>query len=73
MEVKKLGLEHPQITEMNRKGYLNALQQPEHMGTDIFGNELLAGDEVVEYNGELALKEDLLDFLDALGFTFKTL
>lgn len=66
-------LEHPQISEINRKGYLNALNQPECMGTDFFGNELLVGDDVVEYEGEIVLRDDLDKFLEALGFQFKTL
>lgn len=64
-------LEHPQITEMNRKGYLGASEQPESCGTDVFGFEILAGDPIVEYNGETVLKEHLEDFLKDMGFEFK--
>jgi hypothetical protein len=64
-------LEHPQITEMNRKGYLGASEQRESCGTDFFGFEILAGDEVVVWEGEMVLKEHLVDFLKATGFEFK--
>lgn len=65
--------EHPSITQANKTGYPNLVAQPEHMGTDFFGNELLVGDDVVEYDGEIVLRDNLYDFLEALGFTFKTL
>lgn len=66
-------LEHPQISEINRKGYVNSMNQPEHMGRDYFNNELVSGDDVVEFEGEVVLRDQLDDFLQALGFTFKTL
>jgi hypothetical protein len=66
-------LENPQITEINRKGYLNALNQPECQGLDYFNNELVSGDDVVEFDGEVVLRDNLYEFLEALGFTFKTL
>jgi len=66
-------LEHPHITEMNRKGVLNALNQPECQGLDFFGNELVEGDDVVEYDGEIVLRDNLMEFLEAIGFTFKQL
>jgi hypothetical protein len=64
---------HPVINEMEQKGLVNALNQPECQGLDYFGNELLIGDDVVEYDGEVVLRDNLYDFLEALGFTFKTL
>jgi hypothetical protein len=64
-------IEHPAITEMNRKGYLNALNQPECCGIDWFGWEILTSDEIVEFNGETVLKEHLEDFLKANGFKFE--
>jgi hypothetical protein len=66
-------LEHPAITEMNRKGYIGALNQPECCGSDWFGFEILTGDEIVEINGEVVLKEHLEDFLKANEFQFYTL
>jgi hypothetical protein len=70
--VKKL-LEHPIISEINRKGYINSMNQPEHMGRDYFNNELVSGDDVVEYDGDIVLRDNLDDYLAAKGFTFKTL
>lgn len=64
-------LEHPMVAEMNKKGYVGASEQPESCGSDYFGFEILAGDEIVEYNGEIVLKEHLEDFLKAMGFEFK--
>lgn len=64
-------MEHPAITEMNKKGYVG--QPQENEGLDFFGNELLPGDDVVEYEGEVVLRDNLNEFLEAIGFTFKTL
>lgn len=64
---------HPIINEMEQKGLVNALNQPECQGLDYFGNEILVGDDVVEYDGEVVHRDNLYDFLEALGFTFKTL
>lgn len=63
-------LEHPSITEMNRKGFIGPVEQ-ESCGSDFFGFEISPGDEVVEYDGERVLKEHLEDFLKAYGFEFK--
>jgi hypothetical protein len=63
--------EHTQITEMNKKGYVGKPQESE--GSDYFGNELLPGDDVVEFDGEVVLRDNLYEFLEAIGFTFKTL
>jgi hypothetical protein len=72
MGVKNMHLEHPAITEMNRKGYIGALNQPECCGIDYFGFEILSGDDVIEFDGEIVLKEHLEDFLKEKGFEFKT-
>jgi hypothetical protein len=69
--MKNMSLEHPAISEMNRKGFLGASDKPESCGTDFFGFEILAGDEVVVWEGEIVLKEHLEDFLKAAGFEFK--
>jgi hypothetical protein len=63
-------IEHPAVTEYNRKGYLNVLAQNECCGIDWFGFEILSGDEIVEFDGEIVLKEYLEDFLKAIGFKF---
>jgi hypothetical protein len=67
-----LDLQHPDITRTLKTGYPNLVEQPEHMGVDYFGFEILTGDEVVEYDGEIVLRENLHDFLQELGFEFKT-
>jgi hypothetical protein len=67
--VKKL-LEHPSIAEMNKKGYLGG-EDNMNCGSDVFGFEILAGDEIVEFDGEVVLKEHLEEFLKDLGFEFK--
>jgi hypothetical protein len=66
-------LEHPSIVQANKTGYANVLNQPECQGLDYFGNEIVTGDDVVEYDGEVVLRDNLNEFLEALGFTFKTL
>lgn len=66
-------LEHPSISQANKTGYTNVLNQQECQGLDYFGNEILSGDDVVEYDGDIVLRDNLNEFLEALGFTFKTL
>ncbi|QOS90242.1 YqaI family protein [Peribacillus sp. JNUCC41] len=68
-------LEHPIVTEINKTGYANLVAQPEHFGTDYFGNEVLKGDSVVldPSNGEMVLEDSLEDYLiEVKGFQFKT-
>lgn len=68
-------LEHPDVTEANKTGYANLVAQPEHFGTDYFGNEVLKGDSVVidPSNGEMILEDSLEDYLiEVKGFQFKT-
>ncbi len=49
------------------------IDQPEHAGIDFFGDEILDGDEVVEYDGELVLVDNLNRYLsEEMGFEFKT-
>lgn len=66
-------MEHPMISQINKNGYPeNLREQPEHYGIDFFGDEVLEGDDVVEYDGELILKDNLERFLsEELGFVFK--
>jgi hypothetical protein len=71
--MKNMSLEHPSITQANKTGYANVVSQPEHAGRDFFGNELLVGDDVVEFDGEMVHRDNLYEFLEALGFEFKTL
>ncbi|WP_258832843.1 YqaI family protein [Peribacillus frigoritolerans] len=68
-------LEHPEVTEIQKNGYKNLVAQPEHFGTDYFGNEVLRGDSVVidPSNGEMILEDCLEDYLiEMKGFQFKT-
>lgn len=68
-------LEHSDVTEANKTGYANLVAQPEHFGTDYFGNEVLKGDSVVidPSNGEMVLEDSLEDYLiEVKGFQFKT-
>jgi hypothetical protein len=48
------------------------IAQPEHIGLDFFDNEILVGDEVVEFDGDIVLRDNLYDYLAAKGFEFKT-
>lgn len=70
-----MNLEHPAITRINRTGYADMVAQPEHMGIDFYGNELLVGDDVViDEDGEIVLKDDLEKFLaEKYNFKFHTL
>ncbi|MEI2392176.1 hypothetical protein V8V55_20445 [Priestia megaterium] len=68
-------LEHPEITQVNRTGYVNMVAQSEHAGVDYFGTEILIGDEIVtdDNTGEVVLKEDLEKYLEEeYGFKFTT-
>ncbi|MFS0593966.1 hypothetical protein AB1L05_20475 [Cytobacillus horneckiae] len=66
-------MEHPLVTQIERTGYPNMIEQPEHAGMDFFGDEILYGDEFVEYEGELILIDNLNRYLvEEMGFQFKT-
>lgn len=65
-------LEHPDITRTERTGFPNLVSQPEHIGIDYFGEEVLVGDEYVEYDGDLILLDNLERYLSEMGFEFKT-
>ncbi|MED4455938.1 YqaI family protein [Metabacillus fastidiosus] len=64
--------DHPVIESMERTGFPNMVAQPEHAGIDYFGTEILAGDDIVEFDGEIILKDNLEEFLTEIGFKFKT-
>lgn len=68
-------LEHPDITQINKTGYLNMEAQPEHRGIDYFGDEILSGDDIViTQEGELLLQSNLEKYLyEVQGFHFKTI
>ncbi|MCM3196324.1 YqaI family protein [Priestia megaterium] len=66
-------LEHPEIIQVNRTGYVNMVAQSEHAGVDYFGTEILIGDEIVtdDNTGEVVLKDDLEKYLEEeYGFKF---
>ncbi|MES1038987.1 YqaI family protein [Peribacillus simplex] len=66
-------VEHPDIVQALKTGYPNLVAQPEHAGTDYFGNEILIGDSIIidHKNGETILEESLEDYLiEVLGFQF---
>lgn len=66
-------MEHPMVTMINKTGY-SADMQEKSCGSDLFGNEVLVGDEIVILpNGEMLLEDSLEDYLiEKLGFEFKT-
>jgi hypothetical protein len=69
---RRIKMEHPMITQINRIGYPNMVAQHEHAGIDYFGNEVLQGDEIIEDNDEVILKENLERYLqEVYGFQFK--
>lgn len=71
----KENIEHPDITQANKTGYANLVAQPEHFGTDFFGDEVLVGDSIVidPETGEMCPENRLEDYLiEAKGFLFKT-
>jgi hypothetical protein len=67
-------IQHPDITKAEKTGYPSQAAQPEHFGTDYFGNEVLVGDSIVvdPSNGEIILERSLEDYLlEVRGFQFK--
>ncbi len=55
-------LEHPDVTKTLKTGYP---AQPEHTGSDYFGDEILVGDEIVTdpNTREVVLKENFAKYL----------
>jgi hypothetical protein len=67
-------LEHPVISEVNRKGYINVLNQPECCGIDVFGDEVLSGDSIVFDGDEIILMDNLERYLsENYDFKFQTI
>lgn len=60
-------LEHPLVSRINRTGY----PTKEIIIRDKYGDEILPGDSVVEYEGSVVLHDNLERFLVSLGFNFK--
>lgn len=67
-------LEHPLITQINQLGYPAELEEEiSHAGLDYYGDEIIEGDSVAEYNGETILQSNLQRYLnEEFGFIFKT-
>lgn len=67
-------MDHPMIKEIMTYGYpKNMMDQPEHIGIDAMGDEILVGDSIIEIDGEVILEENLEDYLiEHLGAVFKT-
>jgi hypothetical protein len=66
-------LEHPDISRVNQTGYTNMSSQPEHAGIDYFGDEILAGDDIVIDGDEIILQSNLEEYLEEnYHFQFKT-
>jgi len=64
--------DHPTIEQVQRTGFPNMVAQPEHAGIDYFGDEILDGDDIVEYDGEIILKDNLERYLtEVMEFEFK--
>ncbi|MED4461824.1 YqaI family protein [Metabacillus fastidiosus] len=65
--------DHPVIKAMERTGFSNMVAQVEHVGIDYFDHEILVGDDIVEFDGEVILQDNLERYLsEVLGFEFKT-
>ncbi|MGN7176238.1 YqaI family protein [Paenibacillus sp. FSL R5-0490] len=70
---RRIKMNHPMIDQIERSGYPNMVTQPEHVGFDYFGDEILDGDDIVEYDGEIILKDNLDRFLtEVMEFEFRT-
>lgn len=66
-------MDHPMIERIQRTGFPNMVAQPEHAGIDYFGDEILYGDDIVEYDGEIILRDNLERYLkEVMEFEFKT-
>lgn len=67
--------DHPVVEQMERTGFPNMIQQPEHNGIDAMGSKILEGDSIVidDENGEVVLEDNLEDYLiERLGFRYTT-
>ncbi|MCM3404939.1 hypothetical protein M3655_22640 [Cytobacillus oceanisediminis] len=65
--------DHPMIEQIQRTGFPNMAAQLEHSGIDYFGDEILEGDDIVEYDGEIVLRDNLERYLsEVMEFKFKT-
>lgn len=66
-------MDHPTVNQIQRTGFPNMAVQQEHAGIDYFGDEILDGDDIVEYDGEIILRDNLERYLtEVMEFEFKT-
>jgi len=54
-----MGLQHPDITAAIRTGYPRGVKEPQEIGFDSLGNEILEGDTIYELNDEIFVIEEL--------------
>ncbi|MED0702853.1 hypothetical protein P4S79_09710 [Aeribacillus composti] len=70
-----MDIQDPRITRTLRTGYPNMVAQPEHVGIDYFGEEILIDDDIVEdpNTGETVLRDNLERYLsEVYDFKFQT-
>ncbi|MDF1509706.1 hypothetical protein PZE06_16320 [Robertmurraya sp. DFI.2.37] len=66
-------MDHPAIEKAMKTGYPNMVAQPEYFGIDYFGEEIFVGDDIVELDGELILRDNLERYLsEKFDAEFKT-
>ena len=67
-------LEHPDITRTLKTGYPCPVDSPK--GKDFFGNQIYPGDEILEFEDEVFIVDeistDLQEFLEFLGARHRT-
>lgn len=58
-------LEHPVVTKLNSTGEVTAETL---CGIDAMGDDIVAGDYIIEFDGEIILESNIIDYLvDILG------
>ncbi|MDP4106954.1 MAG: hypothetical protein Q8935_18615 [Bacillota bacterium] len=66
-------LEHPIVSELNHKGFVGS-ECSAHAGTDYFGTEILANDDIAIDGDVIILKDNLERYLyEVYGITFQTI
>lgn len=69
-----LDIQDPRITRTMRTGYPHPVDSPK--GKDFFGNVVYPGDEILEFEDEVFIVDeistDLQEFLEFLGARYRT-
>ncbi|MDP4087359.1 MAG: hypothetical protein Q8934_22605 [Bacillota bacterium] len=66
-------LEHPANSEINRKGFVGS-ECSAYAGTDYFGTDILANDDIAIDGDVIILKDNLERYLyEVYGITFQTI